>query len=234
MAIVTQLFFLAHGSPDPRSGRAIRHFAAKIESRIDLPTAVAFLDHDLPDLATAAGISQKKESALVVPMLLSTAFHARFDLPKAMAEAGLTRALPPIGHPVDLLTSLIQEAGPHVIVVAAGTTDQGARQIFKEAVEVSAIRSGNQVAHAFVTGPGPHLYDQLVAAHNSGLEKVRVIPWLLAEGRLLDTVLAESARAGASVQGGGLVNEFSFIEHIASSIERALSNSDYFGTMSRL
>ena len=222
MAIVTQIFLLAHGSPDPRSGRAIRHFAAEIESRIDYPTAVAFLDHDLPDLATAAEFSQKRDGALVVPMLLSTAFHARFDVPKAMAQAGLTRVLPPIGHPIDLLTSLLQETGSHVIVVAAGTTDRGARQIFKEAVEISAIRSGNQVAHAFVTGPGPHISDQLIAAQDLGMGKVKVIPWLLAEGRLLDTVLAESARVGASVQGGGLVKESSFIDHIASSIEVAL------------
>ena len=169
MAIMTQLFLLAHGSPDPRSGRAIRHFATEIESRVNLPTVVAFLDHDLPDLATAAEVSQKKEGALVAPMLLSTAFHARFDLPKAMAQAGLTRALPPIGHPLELLTFLIQAAGSHVVVVAAGTTDQGARQIFKEAVEVAAVRSGSQAAHAFITGPGPHLYDQLVAAEDSGL-----------------------------------------------------------------
>lgn len=226
MAIVTQLFLLAHGSPDPRSARAIRQFAAQIENRVDLPTAVAFLDHNLPDLVTAARISREREEALVLPMLLSTAFHARFDVPRAMAEAGLTRVLPPIGHPIDLLTALIQEAGSYVVLVAAGTTDQGARQLFKEAVEISAIRSGNHAVHAFIAGPGPHLYDQLIAAENSGAGEVRVIPWLLAEGRLLDTLLVESSRAGVSVQGGGLVHEISFIEHIASSIELALCKYD--------
>ncbi len=49
--------------------------------------------------------------------------------------------------------------------------------------------------------------------------------WLFAEGRLLDTLLIESARAGASIHGGGLVNEITFIEYIASSIEIALSNT---------
>lgn len=226
MAIVTQLLLLAHGSPDPRSGRAIRFFAAKIQSRIGLTTEVAFLDHDLPDLATAVEVSGKKEGTLVVPLLLSTAFHARFDVPRAMAKAGLTRVLPPIGHPLDLLTSLVREAGPNVIVLAAGTTDRGARQLFKEAVEIAAIRSGNHVAHAFITGPGPHLHDQLIAASDSDLGEVKVIPWLLAEGRLLDKVLTEAERAGVVVQGGGLVNETSFLQHLASSIEMGLRIED--------
>lgn len=228
MAIVTQLLLLAHGSPDPRSGRAIRFFAAKIQSRIGLLTEVAFLDHDLPDLATAVEISGKKEETLVVPLLLSTAFHARFDVPKAMAKAGLVRVLPPIGHPLDLLTSLVREAGPNVIVLAAGTTDRSARQLFKEAVEIAAIRSGNHVAHAFITGPGPgpHLHDQLIAASGSDLGEVKVIPWLLAEGRLLDKALTEAGRAGVVVQGGGLVNETSFLQHLASSIEMGLRIED--------
>ena len=222
MAIVTQLFLLAHGSPDPRSGNAIRHFARKIQSHIGIATEVAFLDHDFPDLASAVEISGTKERTLVVPMLLSTAFHARFDVPKAMAEAGLSRVLPPIGHPLDLLTSLVRDAGPHVIVVAAGTTDQGARQLFKEAVEISAIRSGTSAVHAFITGPGPHIYEQLVAMQDLDLKKVKVIPWLLAEGRLLDALLTEAARIGVSAQGGGLVNESSFVQHIALSIEMGL------------
>lgn len=223
---MTQLLLLAHGSPDPRSGRAIRFFAAKIQSRIGLLTEVAFLDHDLPDLATAVEISGQKEGTLVVPLLLSTAFHARFDVPKAMTKAGLTRVLPPIGHPLDLLTTLVREAGPNVIVLAAGTTDRGARQLFKEAVEIAAIRSSNHVAHAFITGPGPHLHDQLIAASDSDRREVKVIPWLLAEGRLLDKVFTEAERVGVRVQGGGLVNEISFLQHLALSIERGLRIED--------
>lgn len=223
---MTHLLLLAHGSPDPRSGRAIRFFAAKIQSRIGLLTEVAFLDHDLPDLATAVEISGQKEGTLVVPLLLSTAFHARFDVPKAMTKAGLTRVLPPIGHPLDLLTTLVREAGPNVIVLAAGTTDRGARQLFKEAVEIAAIRSSNHVAHAFITGPGPHLHDQLIAASDSDRREVKVIPWLLAEGRLLDKVFTEAERVGVRVQGGGLVNEISFLQHLVLSIETGLRIED--------
>ena len=222
---MTRIFLLAHGSPDPRSGNAIRNFAARIQTRIGLSTTAAFLDHDHPNLAAAANVDGDVDvyhDAVVLPMLLSTAFHARFDVPKAVSEAGLTRVLPPIGHPVELLTSLIQRAGANVIVVAAGTTDQSARQLFKRTVEIAAMRSGNQATPAFITGPESRLPDKLREVQDSNSREVIVIPWLVAEGRLLDTIHTEAARTGAMVQGGGLVNETAFIEYITLTIMSAV------------
>ncbi len=218
---MTRIFLLAHGSPDPRSGDAIRNFAAKVQTRTGLSTTAAFLDHDCPNLATAVNVSGDMD-AIVLPMLLSTAFHSRFDVPKAVADAGLTRVLPPIGHPVKLLTSLIRRAGANVIVVAAGTTDQDARQFFRRTVKISAIRSGIRTTHAFVTGPESRLPAKLYEAQDSNMGEVTVVPWLVAEGRLLDAILTEAARAGAIVQGGGLVNETSFVEYISSTIQSAV------------
>lgn len=218
---MTRIFLLAHGSPDPRSGNAIRNFAAKVQTRTGLSTTAAFLDHDRPNLATAANVSGDID-AIVLPMLLSTAFHSRFDVPKAVTDAGLTRVLPPIGHPVKVLTSLIQRAGANVIVVAAGTTDHDARQFFKRTVEIAAIRSGIRTTHAFVTGPQSRLPAKLYEAQDSNMGEVAVVPWLVAEGRLLDAILTEAARAEAIVQGGGLVNETSFVEYISSTIQSAV------------
>lgn len=213
-----QLILLAHGSPDPRSGKAIQEFAAKIQNRLDLSTEVAFLDHEKPTLSEIAR-HNVPENVLVVPMLLSKAFHARFDVPKAMKEAGLTQILPPIGHPFDLLTALIRVAGPHVIVAAAGSTDKAARQLFQDAVKLASIKSGINAEPAFVTGSELGLQSQLLAMKQSPSTDIKIIPWLLAEGRLLDAILVEAQSKGASVEGGGLVNESAFLQHIASSIE---------------
>lgn len=217
MAPMKQIILLAHGSPDPRSGKAIQKFALKIQNQLGLPTEVAFLDHEEPTLPGIAKYADP-DDVLVVPMLLSNAFHARFDVPKAMREAGLTRILPPIGHPLEILTALIRVAGPHVIVVAAGSTNESARQLFQDAVKLASMKSGIDAEPAYVTGSDLSLGSQLLSMQRSTSGRINIIPWLLAEGRLLDTIRVEAHDKGALVEGCGLVAERAFLQHIISSI----------------
>ena len=160
-------------------------------------------------------------------MLLSNAFHARFDVPKAMAQAKLTQVLEPIGHPLELLTSLIRTAGPNTIVTAAGSTDRRARQIFQDAVKVASIGSGIHAEPAFVTGAELSLQSQLMTMQNLVSTEITIIPWLLAEGRLLDAMLSQAKDYGAFVQGRGLVEETSFLAHVSASIQLSLRSVLY-------
>ncbi|MEI9907340.1 MAG: hypothetical protein WDO06_04975 [Actinomycetota bacterium] len=73
------------------------------------------MDHNPPTLIEVAE-AIKDPNALVVPMLLSKAFHAKFDVPKAMREAGLVNGLEPIGHPEHVLRELISRAKESVVV----------------------------------------------------------------------------------------------------------------------
>lgn len=223
---MTKIVLLAHGSPDPRSGEAILRFAEKIQSRISQPTVVAFLDHEKPSLSDIAKKAGGDE-VLVVPMLLSNAFHARFDVPRAMTQAGLTKVLAPIGHPLEILTSLIKAAGPNALVVAAGSTDARARQLFQDAVDLACLGSGISALSAFITGSDLDLESQLSSIQSCANSNTKVIPWLLAEGRLLDAILSKAKDYGASVQGGGLVEETLFLEHVSASIQKSLLSESY-------
>lgn len=85
------LIAVAHGSRDPRSAATMAAAVAEVAAaRPDLTVRLAFLDLSAPsvdqvvdDLA-ALGHTE----AIVVPLLLGNAFHARVDLPALLAEAG--------------------------------------------------------------------------------------------------------------------------------------------------
>lgn len=84
------LIAVAHGSRDPRSAATMAAAVAEIAAaRPDLTVRLAFLDLSAPsvdqvvdDLAT-----QGHTEAIVVPLLLGNAFHARVDLPALLADA---------------------------------------------------------------------------------------------------------------------------------------------------
>lgn len=221
---MTQIIPLAHGSPDPRSGKAMRRFGEKIQSTTKIPTTVAFLDHEQPSLIEVME-HQVREDALVVPMLLSNAYHARFDVPKALREAGLHWALPPIGNPLGILRHFIQKTDSDVIVVAAGSSDGHARDVFKGAVKLASTGLNQRVDVAFATGLELTIESQLQNSENPS--NVTVIPWLLAEGRLLDVILKHAKQHDTTVQGNGLVEEAAFVEYVCATIQLSLRSASY-------
>ncbi|MFB7724736.1 sirohydrochlorin chelatase [Nocardia sp. NPDC056100] len=84
------LIAVAHGSRDPRSAATMYAVVEQLAAaRPDLDVRLAFLDLNAPsvdqvvDAVAAAGHSH----AVVVPLLLGNAFHARVDLPGMLAAA---------------------------------------------------------------------------------------------------------------------------------------------------
>ncbi|MGH3982677.1 MAG: sirohydrochlorin chelatase, partial [Pseudonocardiaceae bacterium] len=85
------LVAVAHGSRDPRSAAVVTELVEVVGARRPgLAVRLAFLDLSaprLPDvLAGLAGTGQQR--AVVVPLLLGWAYHARVDVPGALARAG--------------------------------------------------------------------------------------------------------------------------------------------------
>ena len=79
------LIALAHGSRDPRSKATIEALVAETrQMRPDLRIEVAFLDHVRPSFETAVNklVRARFEEIVVVPLLLSEAFHAKVDVPE--------------------------------------------------------------------------------------------------------------------------------------------------------
>ncbi|MFC5678525.1 sirohydrochlorin chelatase [Aeromicrobium endophyticum] len=84
------LIALAHGSTDPRSAATITALTEMVACmRPDLRVAPAFLDHVGPafDEAVDQLVAEGHQEIVVVPLLLSEAYHAKVDVPQVVAAA---------------------------------------------------------------------------------------------------------------------------------------------------
>src|SRR5438309_1824296 len=120
------LLAVAHGTRSA-AGRATIH--ALIEEvrrqRPGLPVELAWLDHARPTLHEALC---RYPAAIVVPLLLTTGYHVRVDIPRAGGAA--LAVAPPLG-PDPLLVHVLDErlrqagttANAAIVLAAAGSSD---------------------------------------------------------------------------------------------------------------
>src|SRR5690625_4620335 len=83
------LIAVAHGSRDPRSMRTIHALVEQVRIRaLDLDVRTSFLDLAAPRLTDVLGAvrGDGHREAVVVPLLLGDAFHARVDVPTIVAD----------------------------------------------------------------------------------------------------------------------------------------------------
>jgi sirohydrochlorin ferrochelatase len=211
VASTTPAVLLGHGSPDPRSATAVRRVADLLSHGRPAAVTAAFLDHDRPRLARL----ELEPDTAVLPLLLSTAYHAKVDVPGAIASLPIpVELLAPLGHPADVLDAVILDANaPSVVVVAAGTSDEDERAHFATKVREAGDRTGVQARWAFATLAGPRIADIAVPG-------VAFIPWLLAPGRLLDAIHAQADARNALVRGGELLAHPRMRAHLATRLGR--------------
>src|SRR3954465_4233461 len=84
------LVALAHGSRDPRSPQTIKALAEEVRRmRPDLRIEPAFLELSKPSFTTVVDrlVKAGYDEIVVVPLLLTDAYHAKVDVPTAVAEA---------------------------------------------------------------------------------------------------------------------------------------------------
>ncbi|WP_207558722.1 sirohydrochlorin chelatase, partial [Mycobacteroides abscessus] len=80
------LVAVAHGSRDARFAQNARRVVRQVRSlRPDLDVRLAFLELSEPNLLDVLG--DLSGDAVVVPLLLSDAYHARIDLPTVLSAA---------------------------------------------------------------------------------------------------------------------------------------------------
>jgi sirohydrochlorin ferrochelatase len=205
------LVAVAHGSRDPRSAATVHELAREVGRRSPgVEVRVAFLDLTAPPLGEvlaelhAAG----HREAIVVPLLLGSAYHARVDLPQLVAEVGarlpalritVAEVLGPDPSLEAVAADRLAQAGAPaargglgVALTGVGSTQPSAN----EAVARIARRwqgSGEftAVTHAFATTE-PGVAAALARLRAMGAERLAIAPWFLAPGLLLDRV-AEAA-----------------------------------------
>src|SRR5690242_17983702 len=84
------LVALAHGSRDPRSAATITALVDEVRAlRPDLRVEQAFLELSRPSFQTVVDrlVKAGHDEIVVVPLLLTEAYHAKVDVPSAIAAA---------------------------------------------------------------------------------------------------------------------------------------------------
>jgi sirohydrochlorin ferrochelatase len=207
--VVTTLVLTAHGSKDPRSAanaRAVARQVARLRPNLDV--RLAFLDHDSPSLADV--LTSLDGPAVVTPLLLANAYHARVDIPAQIASCGTAQHVwqaPVLGEDdrlVSVLRQRVMELGVSrlddslgVLVVAIGTSDLAVNaRTGRVAPKLLAGTSWAGATTAFVTQQERSLAEALGRLRRQGAHRVVIAPWFLAQGRLPDQVRRFADKAG--------------------------------------
>jgi sirohydrochlorin ferrochelatase len=202
--IVTTLVLAAHGSADPRSAANARAVADRIRRmRPGLDVGVAFCELNAPRL-----VDVLTPDAVVTPLLLADAYHARIDIPRQIAGCGVAVRQADVLGEDDRLVSVLHERltelgvstrDPRlgVLVVAIGSTHVAANaHTARVARKLIAGTRWASATTAFATGSGPSLAEAANQLRRRGARRVVIAPWFLAPGRLTDRVAKYAAAEG--------------------------------------
>jgi sirohydrochlorin ferrochelatase len=211
------LITLAHGSRDPRSAATVKDLVAETRHlRPDLRIEPGFLELSRPafgkvvDRLVKAGF----EEIVVVPLLLSDAYHAKVDVPRAVAlaterHAGLqirvTNILGLEPSFLDVLDRRLREALRQarvreldaLVLAAAGSSDPRANQAVSRLARVWGSRHKLPVTAAFASSAPPATGEAVRAFRAEGRRHVAVASMFLAPGFLPDRAAELATEAGA-------------------------------------
>jgi sirohydrochlorin ferrochelatase len=207
------LVALAHGSRDPRSAATVREMRAQVRAlRPDLRVDVAFLDHCAPSPARVFDklVQAGFDEAVVVPLLLTEAFHARVDVPTAVAAAGGLHvcATPVLGFDrvmLDLLDLRLRTALraarvrelDGLVLAAAGSSDSLANRAVARVARQWGLRHRLQTLVAFASAAPPATGEAVRALRADGRRHIAVGSYFLAPGQLPDRATELALEAGA-------------------------------------
>ncbi|MBE9374553.1 sirohydrochlorin chelatase [Saccharopolyspora sp. HNM0983] len=202
------LVAVAHGSRDPRSAATIQELAGVLRDlRPDLDVRVAFLDLSAPrvgDVISAVHGSGHTD-VVVVPLLLGRAFHARVDVPAAVAEAQqryprlrvhVSDVLGPNRRLESAARRRLAEAGAAdddpdlgVLLAGAGSSDAGANQLVRDVAQDWQQRTSWTGALAsFAAAADPDVPAAVQRLRERGARRFAVASWFLAPGLLPDRI----------------------------------------------
>ena len=181
----TPLVAVAHGSKDPRAAATVQALLGVVAERArvagdgGLDVRAAFLDHCAPSLPSLLGALDdgRGRSCVVVPLLLTAAYHSKSDIPAQLAAfnaaaaggvavrcaatlgphplllAALERRLREAGVPVD---SAADRARTAVVLAAAGSSDPAANATIADlAARWRRDRGWRAVVPAYASAAGP-------------------------------------------------------------------------------
>lgn len=221
------LTLLAHGSPDSRHARSIDGLVSRLRGS-GVSAQAAYLDHHGPsprDAALALHAAGDTETT-VVPLLVSPAYHARVDVPKAITtmRAANPELTVSVADPVGMHTLMLAAAAELVtrsgmrlgsrtgiILTATGSRDlravkamesllRGRGGALAEQVGARAVRA------AFLDGGRPFGRVRTLMRAIDGCSSFVAIPMVIADGILRDRIVAAAGRFDTPVTPGSLAD----------------------------
>jgi sirohydrochlorin ferrochelatase len=206
------LVAVAHGSRDPRAAATVEDLLDLVRRRSGLRIAASYLDHAPPSPGQVLGAlaGEGVGEAVVLPLLLTAAYHSKTDIPGALAEARRTHPRMRLRYgatlgPHPLLTAALErrlaEAGvtprtdTALVLAAAGSSDPSAN------ATISAIarrwRGWWRVVPAYASAARPAPAEAVRALRAEGAPRVAVASYFLAPGYFADKVREASVAEGA-------------------------------------
>jgi sirohydrochlorin ferrochelatase len=211
------LVALAHGSRDPRSAATITALVDEVRAmRPDLRIEQAFLELSRPSFPTVVDrlVRAGHDEIVVVPLLLSEAFHAKVDVPSVLATAAerhpglMVRATDVLGLEPQFLEVLdvrmrealavgrVRELDA-LVLAAAGSSDPLANQAVARLARVWGQRHKLPVTAAFASASPPATGEAVRQFRAEGRRHIAVASLFLAPGFLPDRAAELALEAGA-------------------------------------
>ena len=202
------LIAVAHGSADPRSAATVSELLDLVRARMGgVDVRAAFLGHAAPSVS--AVLDSLAGPAVVLPLLLTAAYHSKIDLPAQLRGRASAVYGPVLGpHPllIDAAERRLASAGDidrsstGVVLAAAGSSDPAANATIRgTAAAWQATRGWRAVVPGYASAASPRVGDAVRALRSArGIRRVVVATYLLAPGVFADQIRRDALAAGAS------------------------------------
>lgn len=226
------LIAVAHGSRDPRSARAVA--AALAVLRTEHPgwdVRLAFLDLNTPSVPQVldAVAADGHRRAVVVPLLLGSAFHARVDLPAILADARIRNPR------LDVACADILGDDPRLVAAARESISSTGVSPDDPSVGIAFCAVGSRrgranaatadVAVRLAGGTAwsalpcyataqPAVESTLRSLAASGRRTLVLTPWMLAPGLLWDRACAAAAETYPDVRVAPTLTTHAAVGHV--------------------
>ncbi|MEP9384517.1 sirohydrochlorin chelatase [Nocardioides cheoyonin] len=219
---MTRLVTVAHGTRTAEGNVIAAALTRAAGVRLGLPAVASYVELCEPLLADVLRGGAEEETA-VVPLLLSTGYHVRVDLPAAVEQAaGPVTLAGPLGPDTllaaaqaDRLRRAGAEPGRPVVMVAAGSRDPAATDDLWAAADLLTGLWGAPVRVATLAGLGPDVLDVVRPGD-------AVAPYLLAPGFFATRARRLALSAGAEVVAEVLGPHPSVVELVAERARQLL------------
>jgi len=183
----------------------MRALAGRVAVAWGSPVVAGFLDFDQPTVADALTEVSGGPAPVVVPGLLTHAYHSRVDLPAVLARAPVAARLAPVLGPDPLLLAALRRrlseldtSGDGLVLIAAGTSDAAARSTVDAMAADLGRRCGLPCAAGYASASGPTVPEAVAAVRARGARRILGASYFLAPGRLFDAATAAAMAAGAA------------------------------------